>query len=68
MPLLMLVGPKCCWDIVRKESFSVNVMKENSEHRSKLSVKACLVVDKFISTFQFLVYFNKIFKAIRQMS
>ena len=27
MALLMLVGPKCCWDIVRIESFSVNVMK-----------------------------------------
>jgi len=27
MALLMLVGPKCCRDIVRTESFSVNVMK-----------------------------------------
>ena len=27
MALLMLVGPKCCLDIVRIESFSVNVIK-----------------------------------------
>ena len=27
MALLMLVGPKCCGDIVWIESFSVNVMK-----------------------------------------
>ena len=27
MAMLMLVGPKCCWDIVRIESCSVNVMK-----------------------------------------
>ena len=46
MALLMLVGPKCCRDIVRIESFTVNVM------RGKfwcMLLWLCLILGKYLA-------------------
>ena len=46
MALLMLVGPKCCRDIVRIESLSVNVMRGKFWF---MLLCLCLILGKYLA-------------------
>ena len=67
-PRFLLISPVSddVFVFIDNHVFLRHIHAHNS--RSQLSVKASSVMGKFMSTFKFLVLFNKIFKAIRQMS